>query len=724
MGKRNISTFLNYLRRIIGLVSSSKSPIPLPIVFIIFFYGLLVLHPIVFHPTHIPMLADYQETDLLSTHLPISKQINYAISTFHQIPLWNIFQFSGQPLVADPLSGYWYLPNWLTFLFPFPITFNILIFLHLVWSGIGMYIFLTKKRLMNIPALFGALCWMGTPKIIGYLAGGQISTIFAFAWLPWLFIVCEDFINLTNKKTLIHTAAIISTIILVDIRWGFFCTIFVSLYIVWNISSLKKSNFINISRFFVALAFFVFLMTAILTLPMYEFMSLSRRAGLTLQDLNFLSIDPKSLIAIFAPQIGINYEQIIYLGIFPLVLAVFGINKKNLFWLFSIIFSIFYGLGGHTFFYPVLIKIIPFLSWLRVPSRSWFFLIFSVSVLAGYGLQRIMGKQFEPGVKKMVNLVSVSISFFAIFLSIGLFFVIGNIPPGMLIMSIFLPISFLGISIVITKEIPNNLSSGFIIVILVADILVVNNTILSSYSIPQSSQIVQWVENQPGLFRTFSPSYSLPMPNYLQQANGVNPMHLDSYANFVKQASNYSTGKYSVSLPDIYIDKNTPKEIVESAKYPDTELLGKLNVKFIASSFKLHSENLSIMFEANGQYLYENLSFKERSWYDGGTTQITKWSPNEIVLTSKGESGTIFLSEIQYPGWKAWVDGIPTQITVAEKILRSVNIGEGKHNIVFKFIPTSFVIGFIISIITWCTAFISELLSILNQKSNEHSIKK
>jgi len=669
------------------------------------------------------MVADYQETDLLSTHLPMSKQINYVISTYHQIPLWNIFQFSGQPLVADPLSGYWYLPNWLTFLFPVPLTFNALLFLHLVWSGIGMFFFLSKKRLTNISTLFGALCWMGTPKIIGYLAGGQISTIFAFSWLPWLFVVCENFINSINKKTLIHTASILSTIILVDIRWGFFCAIFASLYLVYNFS-LKKINFTKIIRTYGTLVILVFLMTLILTLPVFEFMSLSRRAGLSIQELNFLSIEPKSLIGMFAPQIGINYEQIIYLGTLPLVLVVFGINKNNFFWLLSIIFSAFYGFGAHTIFYPLLIKIFPFLSWLRVPSRSWFFLIFSVSVLAGYGLQKILEKQFDTRIKKVIYLVSISLSFFAISLSIGLFFVIGNIPQGMLIMSIFLPISLLFISGLITHEVPDQLSSGFIIAILVVDILVVNNSILSSHLLPQSSQIVQWVENQPGLFRTFSPSYSLPMPNYLQQVNGVNPMHLDKYADYINQASNYSTGKYSVSLPDVYIDKNTPKEIIESAKYPDTELLGKLNVKFIASSFELPSKNLSLKMNADGQYLYENLSFKERTWYQGGTTIISKWSPNEIIFTSKGESGTVYLSEIQYPGWKAWVDGIPTQITVAENILRSVYVEEGEHTIVFRFIPTTFLIGFLLSLITWCTVFISELSSTFNWKTNEHTIKK
>ena len=139
-----------------------------------------------------------------------------------------------------------------------------------------------------------------------------------------------------------------------------------------------------------------------------------------------------------------------------------------------------------------------------------------------------------------------------------------------------------------------------------ADLFFVNRTILFSQPLPKPSQVVQWVENQPGLFRVFSPSYGFPMPNTLQQANGVNPMHLNAYANFINQASNYSSGKYSTNLPDIYIDEKTPIEIIELAQYPNLEMLGQLNVKYIASSFALKSPGLSLEKIIDGQYLYRN----------------------------------------------------------------------------------------------------------------------
>ena len=48
------------------------------------------------------------------------------------------------------------------------------------------------------------------------------------------------------------------------------------------------------------------------------------------------------------------------------------------------------------------------------------------------------------------------------------------------------------------------------------------------------------------------------MPNRLQMANGYNPLHLRSYAEYLGQASRIQGSGYSVSLPDIYIDANTP----------------------------------------------------------------------------------------------------------------------------------------------------------------------
>jgi hypothetical protein len=62
--------------------------------------------------------------------------------------------------------------------------------------------------------------------------------------------------------------------------------------------------------------------------------------------------------------------------------------------------------------------------------------------------------------------------------------------------------------------------------------------------------------------------------------------------------------------------------------------------------------------------------------------------------------GLVLFSELDYPGWRAWVDGQPTPIRRANTILRAVEVPEGAHLIEMKFRPLSFCVGATISLLT------------------------
>ena len=224
-------------------------------------------------------------------------------------------------------------------------------------------------------------------------------------------------------------------------------------------------------------------------------------------------------------------------------------------------------------------------------------------------------------------------------------------------MAVTVPVSFL----VSSWMIHNNFRKNFqfiVMVVLFGNLLWINSTIIKGVPLRPKTEIVKWLEAQPGLFRVYSPSYSFQMPNILQQANGVDPMHLGKYADYLRAASGIITNSYSVSVPEIYVDENTPELIRNLSRYPDTKLLGWLNVRYLAAKYELKSENLKFITQYGLDYLYENLDYNERVWYESGNAEIVTWSPNKILIHTNGEEGRLVISEIGYPGWIAYVDGL------------------------------------------------------------------
>jgi len=68
-------------------------------------------------------------------------------------------------------------------------------------------------------------------------------------------------------------------------------------------------------------------------------------------------------------------------------------------------------------------------------------------------------------------------------------------------------------------------------------------------------------------------------------------------------------------------------------------------------------------------------------------------TPNFIRVRANGP-GLLSLAEISYPGWKVWVDGEPEAVANPTGLLRSVQLGSGDHEVVFRYLPNALFYGF------------------------------
>jgi len=252
---------------------------------------------------------------------------------------------------------------------------------------------------------------------------------------------------------------------------------------------------------------------------------------------------------------------------------------------------------------------------------------------------------------------------------------------------------------------------GGIFILLILDTGLVGQSALAY----RSTESV-WAEDEPlalfltkdtDQFRIYSPSFSLLQHvagSYgLELAEGVDPLQLASYVDFIKSATGIPWQGYRVILPGI-----APGE-EESVYSPDPIKLGLLNVKYILADYDLPEiDNLSLVEQINETRIYKNLAAKPRAWVvkeetDGKRTEYPieqiSWTPNRITIDAQGP-GQLFLSEILYPGWQVFVNGESVDLQT-DGILRSVRLYKSRNEVVFVFHPIRFYLGVTISLATW-----------------------
>lgn len=85
-----------------------------------------------------------------------------------------------------------------------------------------------------------------------------------------------------------------------------------------------------------------------------------------------------------------------------------------------------------------------------------------------------------------------------------------------------------------------------------------------------------------------------------------------------------------------------------------------------------------------------------------GTAEFIKDTPNQKEISVKtNQTGLLFISDIFYPGWEAYVDGKLTSIINADYTFMAIPIAtSGNHQILIKYDPPSFKQGMIISLVS------------------------
>ncbi len=179
-------------------------------------------------------------SDLTITHYPNAIYLREALLTYRSLPLWSPTILSGYPFAANPLSGLWYPGGWLALVLPLPLGFNLLVGLHLLWGGVGLYLFLRAVGIKTPAALLAALAFESMPKVFAHYGAGHITLIYALSWTPWLLLASERGYRSYGSSRFwwsarqVLPAVILALILLADVRWGAYAALLWWGYAFWR----------------------------------------------------------------------------------------------------------------------------------------------------------------------------------------------------------------------------------------------------------------------------------------------------------------------------------------------------------------------------------------------------------------------------------------------------------------------------------------------------------
>ncbi|MBN1977760.1 MAG: YfhO family protein [Anaerolineae bacterium] len=664
--------------------------------------------------------GDY--SDLTITHWPNAFFIRHSLATWGQVPLWRHLILGGEPFAANPLSGLWYPPNLLLLILPLTLAFNLLFVLHTAWAGWGGYRLARSLGASQAGGLLAALVIMLTPKALAHLASGHVGLYCAWAWLPWVLWASRRLARRGGPGDVAMTAATAAMLILADVRLGFYGGLAAMGYWAVNLKSQISNRKWQMAAA-IGTASLVGALVAVQVLPLAAVAGRLNRGGLTLEESGIASLPPSYLVGLLVADHGGFQETMTYLGVAGLLLALVGLGlwrgRERWWWGGLALVAAIYSLGTNTPIYGLLYRVLPPLGWLRGPARAWFLVVLAAAVLAAWGLTALEEPRFfqKTGVLRRGWTGRVAVGLAGAALAGGIGGVVLRLPANVVAAAVLWPLAGVLVALRIGGRLRPALFAGLTFSLALLDLFYVGSTL---YRVRPADEVsaegeaaAAWLAEQPGRFRVYSPSYSIPQHTGavcgVEMVDGVDPFQLADYVDFMRAATGVDLPGYSVTVPAFPdVPQGEDMLLAHRDVAPDPRLLGLLNVRYVAAAYPIEARDLVPIGEKGGVYLYRNERAFPRAFVVESEdalkspgvieVRVIEWTPNRIRVEAEGP-GLLVLSEVYDPDWQVRVDGKGAGLVRVAGTLRGVYLEEGRHQVTFAYWPSGLTVGIVLTVV-------------------------
>lgn len=669
-------------------------------------------------------------------------------------PLWNPYSFSGQPLLANIQSSSFQLTNILFLILPFKIGWAISTILLSVLASLFMFLFLKDIGLSRPASLFGGLILPFSGFFIAWLTWGSI--IATVMWLP-LILLCLNKIFKTKSVIwlLILTLAVSQVILSGHWQAGLYVFLALVVYLIFLAINHKSLPKLAIGTIYVFLGIVI---AAVQILPSLEFINLSARSidqGYYRERADwFLPI--QNLVQLVAPDFfgnpatynywGIwNYAEFVsFIGIIPLSLAIYGLTARSLYKGFFIalgLVALVFGLENPISKIPYSISI-PFISSLQ-PSRIIFLLVFALTGLASIGFDRLLKVKKEKTNLKIffgpliVAVILLAIAGSTIFAK-DLFSQTQTLdPPAIAQRNLILPAltTFALLAITFLRLKIRSLAIILIFAITIFELFRFGYKFTPfsklSWIFPQT-RATSFLLAQEKPFRIMSTDRRIMHPNVsavygIESIDGYDPLYLADWNKFVSVWQSQNPNAPLAAFNRIV----TPQKI-------DYKFIDLVNVKYVLTFDEIENPNFEKVFTEGQTKIYQNKNFLDRAFFVNevvgaksdqeefakllnpnfdlkkmATSQEFEFPKQELTAQVSFEDyqdqnltlsvqtdrqAPLILTNVYYPGWKAYIDGQPVPVNKVDFMFQAVLVPQGSHQIEFKYQPDSFYNGLYLSV--------------------------
>lgn len=668
-----------------------------------------------------------------------------------RLPYWNPHLFSGAPHLANFQTATLYPPNLVAYLLARPFEYAALeqlALLHYLLVSWGVYL-LARALGIGRPGavLAGAICAY-SGFFVAHL--GHYSMLATASWMPLVYAAIVASVRRASWLAALGGALALTCAVLGGHQPILLMSLTLAVALAgfelwrrhwcaeaghglrelvrpgWDLRSLRDgvARIRRCSPLWGDVRRLAFIAVAALLLslpvlgPSFELTGRTIRGSLSYRDASSFSVEPTALLHLVTPTVFgsnptdywgpfSNTEIWGYAGVLTLFLAALGAlalrSRTRMFWVVVAALGLLYVVGPFAALHGWVYAFLPGFDRVRAAGRAYMFVNLALALLAGFGLQALMRDAGGRTVRERLLLArgvwvlgATLVFVLAVPVPLMAARILGVNDPGnrpvialdnLLLLALWLALG-LGVLLAIWR---GALRGGALLVAVFAVVLLdlfaatapfnpTTSRLLGGFQHPESIAFLRERQAQDGPFRieVLTPRWQ---PNLALLAG------LDDIGGLFDPLAPAQYERYRAAA---VADRS-------SAAYHD------LNARFIIGDDELSPPaGYREAFRApDGIVIWEAPEWRPRAWLEGAdaavAVTVTSSAALEIVVP-EGAAGRLVVSQADYPGWRATVDGRETPVETYDGALQAITLPADARVVELRFAPNRFGVWLVLAL--------------------------